>query len=90
MLVESTESGLLIGQRAVFRLHFVVFENDRDRVFALAVNVSRFFHDHEILIVKSSGRAQDRFHLFLRHSFGHLIYVRLVMRLPEQERDATG
>ena len=76
MLVESTESGRLIGQRAVFRLHFVVFKNDRDRVLTLSINVGRFFHDDEILIAKRSGRAQDRFHLFLRHAFCHLIDVR--------------
>jgi hypothetical protein len=75
MLVESTESGRLIGQRAVFRLHFVVFKNDRDRVLTLSINVGRLFHDHEILIVKRSGRAQDRFHLFLRHAICHLIDV---------------
>ncbi len=75
MLVESTESGRLIGQCAVFRLHFVVFKNDRDRVFTLSINVGRFFHDHEILSAKRSGRAQDRFHLFLRHAICHLIDV---------------
>jgi len=77
MLVESTESGRLIRQRAVFRLHFVVFKNDRNRILTLAVDVSRFFHDHEIFIAKRSGWPQDRFHLFLRHAICHLIYVRL-------------
>jgi hypothetical protein len=75
MLVESTESGRLIGQRAVFRLHFVVFKNDRDRVFILSINVGRFFHDHEILSAKRSGWAQDRFYLFFRHAFCYLIDV---------------
>jgi len=58
MLVESTESGRLIGQRAVFRLHFVVFKNYRDRVLTLSINVGRFFHDHEILSAKRSGRTR--------------------------------
>lgn len=69
MLVESTESGLLIRQRAVFRLHFVVFKNDRDSVLALAVNVGA-----DAARIRGP---QDRFHLFLRHAICHLIYVRL-------------
>src|SRR5215475_11819173 len=38
----------LVGQRAVFRLHLVVLEDNCDRVFALSVNVSRLFHDHQV------------------------------------------
>jgi hypothetical protein len=41
----------LLGQRTVLGLHFVVFENDRDRVFSLLVDVDRFFHHDEIFIV---------------------------------------
>ena len=66
-----------IGNRAVLRLHFVVLKNDRYRVFALLVNVRRFFHDNEILVVDGSWGTQDRFDLFFRHPLGHFIDVRL-------------
>ena len=45
----------LFGQRAVLRLHLVVFENDRDRVVALSINVGRFLHDNEIVVVMEVG-----------------------------------
>ncbi len=38
-----------IGQRAVLGLHFVVLENDRDRVFALSIHVRRLLHDRRVL-----------------------------------------
>ncbi len=49
----------LIRQGAVFRLHFIVFENDCDGVFPLTVNVCRFFCDHQILGLKRRWRAQN-------------------------------
>src|SRR5881409_3201618 len=62
--------------RAVFRLHLVILKNDCDCVFALPVNVSRLFRDHEILSSKGTGRTQDRFHLLFRHPFRYLIDIR--------------
>ena len=43
------EDDALFGQRAVLRLHFVVFENNRDRFFSLSIDVGRLLQDHEIL-----------------------------------------
>ena len=49
----------LMGQCALLRLHFVVFENDCYRIFALPVNISRFFHDNEIVIGDGGRVPQD-------------------------------
>jgi hypothetical protein len=57
-------------------LHLIVLKDDAHRVFALTVNVSRLFHDNEILVVDGSGGTKDGFNLFFRHSLGHFIDIR--------------
>ncbi len=66
-----------IRERAVFRLHFVVLEHNRDRVFALAIDVRRLLRSRRVLDFRRSRLTQDRFHLFLRHPFRDLIHIRL-------------
>ena len=42
---------------------------------SLSVNVGRFLQYDEIRRVDRGGRAENRFHLFLRHSFGDFVDV---------------
>jgi hypothetical protein len=66
-----------IGECAVLRLHFVVLENDRDRIFALTINVRRLLRNRRVLSFRRSRLTQNRFHLLLRHAFRDLIHVHL-------------
>ncbi len=72
-----------IGECAVFRLHFVVPENDRDRIFALTINVRRLPYNRRALSFRRSRLTQNRFHLLLRHAFRDLIHVRLGYSLAD-------
>ena len=48
----------LIDQSALFGLHFVFLENDRNRVLALPIGVSRCLKNNEVLRVDRSRRAE--------------------------------
>ena len=66
-----------IGKCTVLLLYFVVPEDDRDRVFALTINVRRLPYYRWAFSCGRSRLTQDRFYLLLRHAFRNLIHVRL-------------
>ena len=43
----------------------------------MPVNVSRFFHDDEILVIDGGWRTKNRFHLLFRHSFLDFVNISL-------------
>src|SRR4029077_1238412 len=80
--VESITIGRLLGKRARFRRYLVVLEQHRHRAIGLPIKIGCAFKQHKILGFDSGRRTKNGFHLFLAHSFGHLVDIGLGKTLP--------
>src|SRR4029077_11903419 len=80
--VEAITIGRLLGKRARFRRYLFVLKQHRHCAVGLAIKIGCAFKQHKILGFDSRRWTKNGFHLFLAHSFGHLVDIGLGKTLP--------